>query len=122
LEGAEKEISPREALTERDALEKHLVELKLKIDDANRPVKELIFALQEAKGRIGFYTRISTQHGKIVSHRNLYREEAEMTYVADIRKNDLDELIRGSEKEIDGIQEKLDQHNNRTTIDVELLI
>jgi hypothetical protein len=119
IAGGEREIDCNGSMEEREGLVTNLVDLKLKIDAANEPIKARIFTLQELKGKIAFLSRIPTQHGKTVSQ--FYREEADITYEAVIRKKEIDDLTKVLEREVDTIQEQLDQHNNVTTIDVEVL-
>lgn len=121
LQGSERDFDPKAVVAERLALERHLVELKLTLDAANKPIKEAIAKLQELKGRLAFLARINTTHGKVDARRNLYGEQGEMFYEAAIRKAELDNLIVAAQEEIDGLQERIDQYNNTTTIDFEVM-
>jgi hypothetical protein len=120
LEGAERNYDPNVLLEERLILESHLVDLKLKIDAANAPIKESIIRMQELKSRLTFLQSIGTAHGKQQSHRNLYGDEGEVVYQAVIRKNRVDKMISDINRLIDGLQEEIDRHNNTQTIDIVL--
>ena len=121
LEGAERDLDPKAALDERIALQNHLIQLKLKLDAANAPIKDAIATSQELKGWIAFLQRINTSHGKVDARRTMYGEQGEINYQAAIRKVDVDKMVSAAQQEIDALQERMDQFNNITTIEVEIL-
>lgn len=121
LAGAEREVDPSAALKERLELEAYLVQLKLALDEANNPIKKLICAMQELKGRIKFLQQINVTHGKIDARRNMYGQEGEMVYGAAIRKSEVDELMSDARNYIDTMQEEVDKFNNTATIEIDVL-
>lgn len=115
VDGAEREVDVNKKLAERGALVQHLIELKLALQDATRPIMPLVFELAETKSEISFWQRISTVHGKVRSH---YRDEAETSYNALIRKPQVDEKVKELQERIDALQTKIDAHNADTTIEI----
>jgi hypothetical protein len=120
MEGAEEEVNVATAMERRAFLEKHLVELKCKVDEANTPIKQDIFAMQEIRARIVFLREISTSHGKVLKSIR-FGEDKEMTYQATFRKVDIDKMVVEAEEQLDDLQEKLDHFNNTTTIEIDLV-
>jgi len=121
LEGGEREYDVQDLFKERLSLEAHLVDLKLRIDAANAPIKEAIVKMQELKGRLVFLQSVPTTHGKQQKHRNLYGDEGEVVYSAMVRKADIDEAISEVNTELDDLQEFVDKHNNTQSIDTPVL-
>lgn len=121
LEGGEREYDPRKLLEERLMLEEHLLDLKMRLDEANAPVKEAIVRMQELKARLAFLQSIPTGHGKQQRHRNLYGQEGEVVFEAVVRKPDIDKMVVDVNRELDELQESLDKHNNIQSIEVTVL-
>jgi hypothetical protein len=121
IEGAVRDIDVRATLNERMKIEAHLVALKGLIDKANEPIKEMIVKMQELKGRIAFLTSIPSTHGIQDSRKTMFGEQGSVTYQAEIRKFELDNMVSEAQEEIDAIQEKVDQFNGANTIELILL-
>lgn len=121
LKGGERDTNIRASLEERLALEQHLVELKLRLEDVNAPIKSAIHQLQELKGRITFFQTISTIHGVQDSRRTMYGEQGSVEYEAEIRKSEIDGWVSAVQEEIDSLQERIDQFNNTTKVDWKML-
>lgn len=90
-----------------------LIKLKITIFIASTPMRENILRLSELKSRIAFLKTIKTKEGKISE----YGEEA-IEYTAVYDKVWIKEKIKKCEKEIDDIQDELDNFNYHTKIEV----
>ena len=112
----ERECDPELALKIRKVWVNHLIELKLKIQEATRPIQRLILELAETKTEISFVSRIPTVHGV---HRAHFRDEATLTYEAAIRKQEVNTLLTELRDRIDSLQTKIDLHNAETTITID---
>lgn len=103
----------------RRALVEHLIAVKTAIHKASDPIRKDIFRLAEVKVTIGFYRSLGTAHGKRSSDR--YGGGGEFVeYKATIRKDHVDAINLELESEIDAIQEKLDQFNIATKIEIDI--
>jgi hypothetical protein len=100
---------------ERSKMIAHLVELKVAINAANQPIQRTIFQLGELKSLVALLTKMSTKHGTIVESYH----GAEIQYVAQFRKVDVDREVRRLEVEIDRIQDQLDTFNHNTLIGID---
>jgi hypothetical protein len=115
LEGAEQPPIKRLA-EEREQLVALLIDLKAAISQANAKIQHLIFELAESKASIEFYQRINTRHGK----EGMYHgTDKPIVYVAVLRKEDIDAKVAALEQKIDEIQDRLDQYNQTTRIDID---
>ena len=120
LVGGEREYNVEELFKERLGLEAHLVDLKMRIDSANAPIKESIVQMQGLKGRLVFLQSVPTTHGKQHSHR-MYGDEGEVVYEATARKVEIDSWITGINKQLDDLQEFVDKHNNTQVIEMSVI-
>jgi hypothetical protein len=100
----------------REELVGALVALKTAINDANGEIQRDIYDLAEKKGTVQFLGGINTRHGPQPA---VYPSTTEITYVAALKKNDVDARVAGLEKEIDQLQDRLDQFNHDRRIEVE---
>jgi len=62
VEGQERDTDVRLALKQRAAWVKHLVALKMSLQEATKPIQRLVFELAECKAEISFYQRLGTGH------------------------------------------------------------
>jgi hypothetical protein len=115
VEGEARDVDPAICLKQRAIWVNHLVDLKLAIQEATRPIQRLILELAEAKANIGFLQRIPTTHG---SQRPRYRDEASVKYEAVIRKSQVDSSVASQQDVIDNLQTKIDLHNAETVIEI----
>ena len=111
----ERDCDPVLALEHRRAWVEHLVDLKLTIQEATRPIQRLVLELAETKAEMSFLSRIPTNHGM---HRGHYRDEAPLMYEAAIRKQEVNKLLLDLRDRIDNLQTKIDLHNAETTIEI----
>jgi hypothetical protein len=93
-----------------------LVGVKTAINDANREIQRDIYDLAEKKGTVQFLTGVNTRHGPQPA---VYPNTTEVSYVAALKKADVDALVARLEKEIDQLQDRLDQFNHDLEIEVE---
>lgn len=100
----------------REELVDALVALKSAISDANRVAQRDIYVLAEKKATAQFLGEICTRHGPQPA---VYPSTTEVNYVAALKKADVDGLVLRLEKEIDQLQDKLDQFNHDHTIEVD---
>jgi hypothetical protein len=100
----------------REELVEALVNLKTAINDANREAQRDIYDLAEKKATAQFLGGVSTRHGPQPA---VYPNTTEVIYVAALKKADVDTLVAGLEKEIDQLQDKLDQVNHVHKIEVD---
>ena len=123
LKDTEREIDIEEMLALRTKLVTNLVALKSAICKGNEPIQSDIFNLSELKSLSKMVQDINTTHGKSLRDGGLYsRVAAEpVEYEAQLRFSDIKVIISSTNREIDAVQEKIDQHNYSTKIDVEVL-
>lgn len=93
-----------------------LVSLKTAINDANREVQRDIYDLAEKKATAQFLAGVNTRHGP---QPPIYPTTIEVNYVAALKKANVDALVVRLEKEIDQLQDKLDQFNHDHKIEVD---
>jgi hypothetical protein len=93
-----------------------LVGLKAAINEANREVQRDIYDLAEKKATAQFLAGVNTRHGP---QPPVYPATTEVSYVAALKKADVDGLVAGLEKEIDQLQDRLDQFNHAHRIEVD---
>ena len=93
-----------------------LVALKTAINDANREAQRDIYDLAEKKATAQFLAGVNTRHGPQPA---VYPNTTEVSYVAALKKADVDGLVARLEKEIDRLQDRLDQFNHDRRIEVD---
>lgn len=103
----------------RKDLMDHLVALKTAIHRASDKIRDKIFLLAELKGSVQFYRSIDTQHGKRESHRYGMGEEF-VEHKAVMRKETIDRIVADTETRIDEIQDRLDEFNVSTRINIDI--
>ena len=100
----------------REALVDAIVGIKTAINDANREVQRDIYALAEKKATAQFLAGVCTRHGP---QPPAYPTTVEVKYVAALKKADVDAQVAQLEKDIDQLQDKLDQFNHDRKIEVD---
>src|SRR5262249_32635884 len=93
-----------------------LVGLKTAINEANREAQRDIYDLAEKKATAQFLAGVNTRHGP---QPPVYPSTVEVNYVAALKKADVDALVARLEKEIDQLQDRLDQFNHDHRIEVD---
>lgn len=119
INGAEREVDILACLEARKVLVSHLVDVKLLIQNATRPVQRLILELAEAKSEIALLQKIDVRHGLIPDQ---WGDTTATTRDAIIRKAKRDEIVESLQNKIDELQSKIDIHNADTLVEVNDLI
>jgi hypothetical protein len=112
------EYDVRELYRKRTELVGLLVELKTAINAANQPVQKWIFELAECKSLIAMLNKINTKNGPTLEGYTGVR----VTYVAQMRKSEVDREVKRVEQEIDRLQDELDRFNYKTLITIDRLM
>ena len=115
-EGQADQVNVPALMKTRDELVGVLVSLKTAINDANREAQRDIYDLAEKKATAQFLAGVNTRHGPQPA---VYPNTTEVSYVAALKKADVDTLVAGLEKEIDQLQDRLDQFNHGHKIEVD---
>ncbi len=115
-EGQADQVNVPALMKTREELVGALVSLKTAINDANREVQRDIYDLAEKKAMAQFLGGVNTRHGP---QPPVYPSTVEVVYVAALKKADVDALVVHLEKEIDQLQDKLDQFNHDHKIEVD---
>ena len=79
-------------------------------------MRKHIYDLAEKKGTVQFLAGVNTRHGPQPA---VYPNTTEVSYVAALKKADVDGMVAGLEKEIDQLQDRLDQFNHDRKIEVD---
>ena len=115
-EGQAGQVDVPALLKVREELVGALLALKTAINDANREAQRDIYDLAEKKATAGFLAGVNTRHGPQPA---AYPSTTEVTYVAALKKADVDALVARLENEIDQLQDRLDQFNHDHKIEVD---
>lgn len=99
---------------QREEMSAALTVLKSTIMATNQEIQPFIIRQAELRATIAFLKGLSTQDGLV---RHSY-QNTDMVYVAALKKADVDAKINAYEDEIDNIQDRLDEFNQRTKIDI----
>lgn len=87
-----------------------IIELKVKIHQANFKIYEKIFRMSEIKNIISKLRSVSTTEPRG------YGADVVVNYVVNISEKEIDEMIEKYELEIESIQEELEAHNHTKDI------
>jgi hypothetical protein len=118
-EGLADQVNVPALVKTRADLVEALVSLKTAINDANREAQRDIYLLAEKKATAQFLAGLNTRHGPQPA---VYPSTTEVHYVAGLKKADVDALMVRLEKEIDQLQDRLDQFNHVHKVEVEARI
>ena len=102
------------ALKEREQIQESLIDVKTAIIKANAPIQGMLIRHGELRSKIDWLKYIPIRDGV---ERHGY-QNTEVTYVACLKKQQLDEEIKNLEKQIDGIQDEVDAFNHTTKVEV----
>jgi len=94
-------------------LQDGVIVVKAVIQRANEPVYEDILQLAELKSVIQMLSGLNTTHGTQPGYAGV-----EFRYVAEIKKPEALEIVRKLEAEIDVIQDKLNEFNASTKVEI----
>jgi hypothetical protein len=115
-EGQADQVNVPALMKTREELVGALVGLKAAINDANREAQRDIYDLAEKKATAQFLAGLNTRHGPQPA---VYPNTTEVSYVAALKKAAVDALVARLEKEIDRLQDRLDQFNHDRRIEVD---
>ena len=115
-EGQADQVNVPALLRTREELVEALVSLKAAINEANREAQRDIYDLAEKKATAQFLAGVSTRHGPQPA---VYPSTTEVSYVAALKKAEVDALVARLETEIDRLQDKLDQFNHDRKVEVD---
>lgn len=115
-EGQADQVNVLALMKTREELVGALVSIKTAINDANGEAQRDIYDLAEKKATAQFLAGVNTRHGPQPA---VYPNTTEVSYVAALKKADVDALVVRLEKEIDQLQDRLDQFNHDRKIEVE---
>ena len=115
-EGQAGQVDVPALMQTREALVEAIVGLKTAINDANREAQRDIYALAEKKATAQFLAGVCTRHGPQPA---VYPSTTEVTYVAALKKADVDAQVARLEADIDQLQDRLDQFNHDRKIEVD---
>jgi hypothetical protein len=94
-------------------LQEGLVAVKAAIQRANAPVYEDVLRLGEKKALVQMFNGLNTKHGSEPGFNGV-----EYRYAATILKPEALETVRRLEAEIDKVQDKLNQYNATTAVEI----
>jgi hypothetical protein len=114
IAGSQSNVDVRAEYERLLSLQEALVAVKGAIHRANSPVYEDVLRLGEKKALVQMLAGLNTRHGSDVSGFN----SVEIQYSATILKPEALEMVRRLEAEIDRLQDKLNQFNATTTVDL----
>ena len=114
-EGQAGQVNVPALMKTREELVGALVGLKTTINEANREAQRDIYDLAEKKATAQFLAGVNTRHGPQPA---VYPSTTEVTYVAALKKADVDGQVVRLENEIDQLQDRLDQFNHDHKIEV----
>lgn len=117
-QGAVREIDVRKAIQLRGELKTYLVDLKLKMQDAGRPIQRDILMTAEIKDELTFYRNLDVQHGKSVT---VSYNAVELHHEAILRKAEVDRRCMELQRELDELYSKIDEFNTSHFVEVEEL-
>ena len=115
-EGQADQVNVLALMKTREELVGALVSLKTAINEANREAQRDIYDLAEKKAMAQFLAGVNTRHGPQPA---VYPNTTEVSYVAALKKADVDGMVARLEKEIDQLQDNLDQFNHDRRIEVD---
>jgi len=119
VKGRSTEVDVAQLDKDRKQLVDALVSLKAAIYENNRGIYHFLAELEENKSEIEFLRGLNTRHGTEPGYQGQTVE-----YVAVIKKTDVDKRIKQLEREIDGLQDKIDAYNassDRLSVDARIL-
>ena len=110
-----REYSTKEIYNELLEKINQLVTLKLVIAKANENIQYEIYMLSEYKSLVTFLKTVNTNNG-VVSE---YGKDL-ITYKAEMTQKDIEDIIKALEKQIDSMQDTIDEYNAVTEVDFNL--
>jgi hypothetical protein len=94
-------------------LQDGLIVVKAAIQQANQPIYEDVLQVAELKSVIQMMSTLNTKHGTEPGYNGV-----EYNYIAEFRKPEVLEIVRKLEAEIDALQDKINEYNATTRLDI----
>jgi hypothetical protein len=110
---SEREVNINTLIDDLELKTQQLIQLKIKIFEASRPIREHILKMAELKTRINFLQSVSTTKGL---HRPGYGADL-IEYDAVLTSKTIQDIVEKHEKEIDELQDEIDTFNYTTEIE-----
>lgn len=117
VEGNERPFDMAGLFAECDRLVGHLIDVKIALQNATRPISHHIFRIAEIKGRIALLSSLSTANGLVSDYL-----AAPQKYSAFLTADKVQAEVVDMQKDLDNLQGKIDAHNYVTTIDIETIV
>jgi hypothetical protein len=111
---AKKNYNAKELLAQAQIQMNQIVNLKTALHNTSAPIRSDIFLLGELKNLLTRINSISTHEGEI--KQNTYSGMSIITYVVDINEEEKVQKVKSIQKEIEDIQEKIDEFNATTEL------
>ena len=92
-----------------------LIDLKVKIYEANKYIQKDIYTLAETKGLLAFWVSIGVTEGKIASN-SLYERGGTYDYAVHVNEESKDAKVKELQDKIETLQENIDTYNYLTEI------
>ncbi len=111
LKDGVREVDINKAIAFRECLKRQVVNAKLTLQEASRPIQRKIFEVAELKDSISFYQQLNCKHGKVVIQLGRYdvNEEREMDAV--IRASDVEKRCSELQRQMDRLYNEIDEFN-----------
>ncbi len=117
VSGSEPEFDAKALYVELQTQVDLVASIKAAINEANTSIQADIYRMAELKGLVQFLRALSTQRGKVVLG---YMSGDPVDYEAQITAQETSDEIERLEAEIDRIQDRLDQFNATTQIEIDV--
>lgn len=117
LEGSEPDFDAKALYEELKVQADRLWRTKAAINAANAPIQATIYEMAEVKGLAAFLKTLNTQRGLQMM---AYMATQPQHYVSQISAPDAAAEITRLEMRIDALQDRLDEHNATTMVEVEM--
>jgi len=101
----------------RKRLAEAMIVIKTALSEAARPIRRDLFQLAELKGELQLLSNLDTTHGARVLE--FYGSSSVQDYVATLKKADVDKATRALERQIDDLQDRIDQFNATHTVAID---
>lgn len=109
-------INVNEKMALIDRIVSNLIDLKVAINAGNAGIQKDIYILGELKSRKSFISGIQTTHGK--QFVGGYSNKIEVEYIAQMQETETTKLAEQLQVQIDETQDRIDEYNARTRINV----
>jgi len=110
--GGDRDFDILKALELREKVKMYLVDLKIHLQEASRPIQRDILLVSEMKDELTFYQNIDVNHGKVLNTDYRYgNAPTELTREAIIRKGTVEKNSLKIQAHLDELYSKIDAFN-----------